>query len=121
MTIRTILISGQLLLFALIGLVQPVFAEDDLESLRKEITKQREELSEQTRKLEELEQRLDEAKKKPEQHPTHSAIDTPDAATETKAASPEREPIVGVSQREELYGAFSNAGFAKSVPMFGSD
>jgi hypothetical protein len=28
---------------------------------------------------------------------------------------------VGVSQREELYGTFSDVGFAKSVPMFGSD
>jgi len=28
---------------------------------------------------------------------------------------------VGVSEREELYGSFSDNGFAKSVPMFGSD
>lgn len=28
---------------------------------------------------------------------------------------------MGVSEREELYGSFSDNGFAKSVPMFGSD
>jgi len=121
MTKRIIFLLGQLLFFVLICLAQPVFAEDDLESLKKEIEEQRDELSEQTRKLEELEQRLDEATKKPEQLTTPTSTDTPIPAKDTKAALPEREPIVGVSQREELYGPFSDIGFIKSVPMFGTD
>ncbi len=37
------------------------------------------------------------------------------------SAPDERRPIVGVSPREELYGPFSDVGFLKSVPLFGSD
>jgi hypothetical protein len=107
-----------------------VFAEGDLESLKKEIAEQREILAEQMRKLEALEKRLDEATRTP------VSADPPAASGETKAADgsaesgnatpaksdpPERESIVGVSQREELYGPFSEVGFAKSVPLFGSD
>jgi len=36
-------------------------------------------------------------------------------------ASPEPAPAVGVSPREKYYGAYSDVGFAKSVPLFGSD
>jgi hypothetical protein len=36
-------------------------------------------------------------------------------------ASPEPEPAVGVSPREKYYGPYSDIGFAKSVPLFGSD
>lgn len=48
--------------------------------------------------------------------------DEPSDGKESKAASPpdEPRPIVGVSPREELYGPFSDVGFVKSVPLFGS-
>jgi hypothetical protein len=110
----------------------PVFAESDLESLKREIAEQREKLVEQSRKLEEMEKRLDEATGRPASPATPAAADeakaansasgsVASAAISTNSAAPEREPIVGVSEREELYGPFSDVGFAKSVPMFGSD
>ena len=34
-----------------------------------------------------------------------------------KPAAPEREPIVGVSQREELYGPFSDVGLIRLLPV----
>ena len=120
-----------ILLFALC-LPHPVLAESDLESLKKEIAEQREKLVEQTRKLEEMEKRLDEATGSPASPATPAAADEAKAANSAsesvasdtvtaKPAAPEREPIVGVSQREEHYGPFSDVGFAKSVPLFGSD
>jgi len=50
-----------MILLVALCLPHPVFAESDLESLKKEIAGQREKLAEQTRKLEEMEKRLDEA------------------------------------------------------------
>jgi hypothetical protein len=131
MNVRVVSLWLLLLWLFVPGSVHPVFAESDLESLKKEIAEQREKLAEQMRELEALEERLDEATRTP------VSADTPGAAGETKAADgagesveseatptksdpPERQPIVGVSQREELYGPFSDVGFAKSVPLFGS-
>ena len=121
MTIRIILVLVPLLLFVLMGLAEPVCAEDNLEALKKEIAEQRKDIVEQNQKLEELEQRLDAATDTPGGHSRQAAIDAPKTAKGAKAALPEREPIVGVSQREELYGPFSDVGFIKSVPMFGTD
>ena len=121
-----------LILLVALCLPHPVLAESDLESLKKEIAEQREKLVEQTRKLDEMEKRLDEATGSPASPATPAAADEAKAANSAsesvasdmvtaKPAAPEREPIVGVSQREELYGPFSDVGFAKSVPLFGSD
>lgn len=132
MIVRAVTVWGFLILFVLLCLAPPVFAENDLESLKKEIAEQREKLAEQTRKLEELEKRLDEAAR-PSAHPaTTAATDetketkgpgetAASEATSNKSTPTERKPIVGVSEREELYGPFSDVGFAKSVPLFGSD
>ena len=132
MMVRTNSLWILLILFFALCLPHPVFAESDLESLKKEIAEQREKLVEQTRKLEEMEKRLDEATGSPASPATPAAVDEAKAANSAsesvgsdtvtaKPAAPEREPIVGVSQREEHYGPFSDVGFAKSVPLFGSD
>ena len=70
-----------LILLVALCLPHPVFAESDLESLKREIAEQREKLAEQTRKLEEMEKRLDEATGTP------ASPATPAAADEAKAAN----------------------------------
>ena len=60
MMVRIVLLWLLLLWFFLPGGFHPVFAESDLESLKKEIAEQREKLAEQMRELEALEKRLDE-------------------------------------------------------------
>jgi hypothetical protein len=132
MIIRVNFVWGLVLLLVTLCLTPPVFAESDLESLKKEIAAQREKLTEQIRTLEVLEKRLDEATRTPASAVPPTAVSETkpagrpvqsgkDAAQAAKSDQPEREPIVGVSQREKLYGSFSDVGFAKSVPLFGSD
>ena len=112
-----------------------MLAESDLELLRKEVKEQRERLTKEIANLQQLEQRLNAAiqnqennttgdaaaSSKTEKEVTAVASATPDVLAPETLPLPEREPIVGVSQREELYGPFSDVGFAKSVPLFGSD
>jgi len=132
MIVRATTVWGLLILLVALCLPHPMFAEGDLESFKTEIAEQGEKSAEQTQKLEEMEKRLDEATGTAAYPATPAATDeTKEAsrpggsvaseATTTRSAPPEREPIVGVSQREELYGPFSDVGFAKSVPLFGSD
>ena len=117
-----------LILLVALCLPHPVLAESDLESLKREIAEQREQLAEQTRKLEEMERRLDEATGRPASPAIPAAADEAKAANSAsgsvasdavtaKPAAPEREPIVCVSQREELYGPFSDVGLIRLLPV----
>ena len=121
MIVRAMIISKLSLLLVVVCLGHPVFAESDLESLKREIAEQREKMAEQTRKMEEMEKRLNNITGTPVSPAIGTAVDEAKKAEAVDSAPTEREPIVGVSQREEHYGPFSDVGFAKSVPLFGSD
>ena len=135
MILKRSFVSSSLLVFITLCVPQLVLAESDLELLRKEVKEQRERLINEIANLQQLEQRLNAAiqnqennttgdaaaSSKTEKEVTAVASATPDVLAPETFPLPEREPIVGVSEREELYGSFSDNGFAKSVPMFGSD
>ena len=93
-----------------------VFAQNTLEELKKEIAEQR-------NRLEELESRLNKAivDENELNVPKDGSETQESAAIEDEASASEHMQIVGVSQREKLYGSFLDEGFAKSVPLFGSD
>ena len=78
--------------------------------------------------MEEMERRLDEATGRPASPAIPAAADEAKAANSAsgsvasdadtaKPAAPEREPIVCVSQREELYGPFSDVGLIRLLPV----
>ena len=121
MIVRAMTICKFPLLLVVLCLANPVFAESNLESLNREIAEQREKMAEQTRKMEEMEKRLNIVTGTPASPGIGTATDEAKKAEAVDSAPTEREPIVGVSQREEHYGPFSDEGFAKSVPLFGSD
>jgi len=100
---------------------------EDPTELRRELAEERALLEEQMRQLERQMERIDELERRleatlGEQQVTADTSESEADETTVAALPPlEHEPVVGVSPREELYGTFSDVGFAKSVPLFGSD
>ena len=135
-----------ILMILLVALCLPhlVFAESDLESLKKEIAEQREKLAEQTSKLEEMEKRLDEAMETSRspaggtsaETGTTQATDTGAGKTTERSERPEPRDSVGDLNAAGIKaGEFPGSitipgtgdvslaigGFIKTVAIFDSD